>query len=248
MSSADIRGMFAGLPGAHGIIEAALNGQGRVMTDDSARPSSAAALAGDFLFLGGEPSEELVRRALNAENRAWIVQGSSAFLALVQAQRSGTWSERIAFEPHRQPEDAHLTALLANLPQGVTLVPIGAAEMAFCRKTPWAADFVSQFTEDESAAAFFVHGGDRIYIYPDNLNAKATLWLWQLRDLAVIGIGLLIAVLALTQLGLFLPMVLVAAYAFLSIHLDGLSVLDFLSFVVSFYLTEQQLFEWEEPA
>ena len=40
---------------------------------------------------------------------------------------------------------------------------------------------------------------------------------------------------------------LVAAYAFLSIHLDGLSVLDFLSFVVSFYLTEQQLFEWEDP-
>ena len=84
-------------------------------------------LAGDFLFFGGEPSEELVRRALNAGNRAWIVQGSSAFLALVQAQRSGTWSERIAFDPHRQPEDAHLTALLANLPQGVTLVPIGAA-------------------------------------------------------------------------------------------------------------------------
>ena len=60
--------------------------------------------------------------------------------------------------------------------------------------------------------------------------------------MAVIGIGLLIAVLALTQLGLFLPMVLVAAYAFLSIHLDGLSVLDFLSFVVSFYMTEQQIF------
>mgnify|MGYP000658275470 FL=1 len=47
--------------------------------------------------------------------------------------------------------------------------------------------------------------------------------------------------------GLFLPMVLVAAYAFLSIHLDGLSVLDFLSFVVSFYITEQQIFEWEDP-
>ena len=101
--------------------------------------------------------------------------------------------------------------------------------------------------EDFCGGAFFVHGGDRIYIYPDNLNAKATLWLWQLRDLAVIGIGLLIAGLALTQLGLFLPMVLVAAYAFLSIHLDGLSVLDFLSFVVSFYITEQQIFEWEDP-
>ena len=102
-------------------------------------------------------------------------------------------------------------------------------------------------SEEEPAAAHFLFGGDLIYSYPDNLNAKATLWLWQLRDLAVIGIGLLIAVLALTQLGLFLPMVLVAAYAFLSIHLDGLSVLDFLSFVVSFYITEQQIFEWEDP-
>ena len=54
MSGADIRGMFAGMPGAHGIIEAALNGQGRVMTDDAAHPSSAAVLAGDFLFFGGE--------------------------------------------------------------------------------------------------------------------------------------------------------------------------------------------------
>ena len=64
----------------------------------------------------------------------------------------------------------------------------------------------------------------------------------------MIGIGLLIAVLALTQLIFFLPMVLVATYAFLSIHLDGLSVLDFLSFVVSFSITEQQFYEWEEPA
>ena len=181
MSSADIRGMFAGLPGAHGIIEAALNGQGLVMTDDSAHPSSAAVLAGDFLFFG-EPSEALVRRALNAENRAWIVQGSSAFLALVQAQRSGTWSERIAFDPCRQPEDAHLTALLANLPQGVTLVPIGAAEMAFCRKTPWAADFVNQFTEDEYARSglgvlvcadgAFVSGASSYVAYPGGIEVE----------------------------------------------------------------------------
>lgn len=53
--------------------------------------------------------------------------------------------------------------------------------------------------------------------------------------------------LAVTQLGFLLPLVLVATYAFLSIHLDGRSVLDFLSFVVSFYITEQQFFQWEEP-
>ena len=44
-----------------------------------------------------------------------------------------------------------------------------------------------------------------MYIYPDNLKAKAKLWLWELKDVAVIGIGLLLSVLALTQgAGMFL--------------------------------------------
>ena len=38
-----------------------------------------------------------------------------------------------------------------------------------------------------------------MFIYPDNLRAKAKLWLWELRDVAVIGIGLILSVLALTQ-------------------------------------------------
>ena len=53
-----------------------------------------------------------------------------------------------------------------------------------------------------------------MYIYPDNLKSKATLWLWALRDLAIIGIGSLISVFALSQLGFFVPIVLTAAYAF----------------------------------
>lgn len=35
-----------------------------------------------------------------------------------------------------------------------------------------------------------------MYIYPDNLSAKATLWLWELRDIGIIGVGLLLSVLA----------------------------------------------------
>ena len=31
-----------------------------------------------------------------------------------------------------------------------------------------------------------------MYIYPDNLKSKATLWLWELRDIGIIGIGCLI--------------------------------------------------------
>ena len=57
-----------------------------------------------------------------------------------------------------------------------------------------------------------------MYIYPDNLSAKATLWLWELRDIGIIGVGLLLSVLALTQTGIALPLVLTAVFAFLTIR------------------------------
>ena len=49
-----------------------------------------------------------------------------------------------------------------------------------------------------------------MYIYPDHLRAKATLWLWQLRDIGIIGVALLLSVLAISQLGLALPIVMTA--------------------------------------
>ena len=33
-----------------------------------------------------------------------------------------------------------------------------------------------------------------MYIYPDNLKAKATMWLWSLKDLAIVGIIILFSV------------------------------------------------------
>ena len=41
-----------------------------------------------------------------------------------------------------------------------------------------------------------------MYIYPDHLKAKATMWLWQLRDLTIVGVGVLLSVLAITQTGI----------------------------------------------
>ena len=38
-----------------------------------------------------------------------------------------------------------------------------------------------------------------MYLYHENLTARPMLWLWTLRDVAFIGIGLLLSVLALTQ-------------------------------------------------
>ena len=83
-----------------------------------------------------------------------------------------------------------------------------------------------------------------MYIYPDNLRAKATLWLWALRDIGVIGAGALLSVFAMAQLGLILPIVVTAAYGFLSIRFDETSILDFIKYACAFFITKKQLYEW----
>ena len=84
------------------------------------------------------------------------------------------------------------------------------------------------------------------YIYPQNLKSQARLWLWNLRDVAVIGVAMIISVLALAQLKLYLPMALTFAFAFLTIRSDESSVLDFIIRAVRYFLTVQQYYEWKE--
>ena len=78
------------------------------------------------------------------------------------------------------------------------------------------------------------------------MTAKATLWLWELKDIAVIGIALIISMLAITKAGLVFPLVIAAVYAFLSIRFDGVSILDFIRFAVSFVIIKPQHYEWRE--
>ena len=83
-----------------------------------------------------------------------------------------------------------------------------------------------------------------MYIYPDHLRAKATLWLWQLKDIGIIGVAALLSVLAISQLGLWPPIVLTAVYAFLSIRLEDTSILDFIKYACAFFILKQQFYEW----
>jgi len=78
------------------------------------------------------------------------------------------------------------------------------------------------------------------------LKAKATLWLWELRDVAVIGIGFLFSVLALANGAGMLLMILTVLYAFLSIRMEGASILDFLRYALCFLFLKQQYFEWRK--
>ncbi len=83
-----------------------------------------------------------------------------------------------------------------------------------------------------------------MYMYPDNLKAKATLWLWELRDIGIIGIGLLVSVFTLTQLGNMILIVITAVYAFLSIRFEDTSIMDFIRYACAFFIFKQQMYEW----
>ncbi len=70
-----------------------------------------------------------------------------------------------------------------------------------------------------------------MYIYPENLKAKAKLWLWELKDVGIIGGALLLSVFALARMGIFMSLLCTAVFAFLTIRMDGTSVLDFLCYI-----------------
>lgn len=82
------------------------------------------------------------------------------------------------------------------------------------------------------------------YIYPENLKATANLWLWSIKDFVIIGVGVLLAVLLLVHSKQLMPAVIVMSYAFLTIRLDDMTILDFLKYAVRFFISTQQYFEW----
>lgn len=83
-----------------------------------------------------------------------------------------------------------------------------------------------------------------MYIYPDNLKAAPTLFLWRVKDLAVIGIGALISIFAMVQMGFSVPLAVTLAYAFLAIRFDDTSILDFIKYAARYFFVEQQEFRW----
>lgn len=57
------------------------------------------------------------------------------------------------------------------------------------------------------------------YLYPQNLKATANLWLWSLRDFAIMSIALLLSILILAQTRIIVPLAVTLCFGFLSIRL-----------------------------
>ena len=86
----------------------------------------------------------------------------------------------------------------------------------------------------------------RTYLYPQNLKATANIWLWGLRDFAILAVATLISVLIFVNTLFYVPIVLVLIFAFMTIRLEDITVMDFLRYAVKFFITTQQFFEWRQ--
>ena len=83
-----------------------------------------------------------------------------------------------------------------------------------------------------------------LYLYPQNLKAKANLWLWGLRDFVIICVASLLSVVILVHAGVLLPAAMTMCYAFLTIRADDMTVIDYLRYAVRYFITTQQYYEW----
>mgnify|MGYP007059166174 CR=1 FL=1 len=58
------------------------------------------------------------------------------------------------------------------------------------------------------------------YLYPQNLKATANLWLWSLRDFAIMSIALLLSILILAQTRIIAPLAVTLCFGFSRQHSD----------------------------
>lgn len=82
------------------------------------------------------------------------------------------------------------------------------------------------------------------YLYPKNLKSKANLWLWGMKDFAVLCVAALVSVLALAGLKIYLPAVITLCYGFLTIRKDDATVLYYIRYAARYFITEQQTYKW----
>lgn len=82
------------------------------------------------------------------------------------------------------------------------------------------------------------------YLYPQNLNSTANLWLWSLKNFCILGIAALLSIVILVQTRIVIPAAVTLCYGFLTIQMDETTVLDFIKYAVRYFISTQQYYEW----
>lgn len=84
------------------------------------------------------------------------------------------------------------------------------------------------------------------YLYPQNLKATANMWLWSLRDFAIMSIAMLLSVLILANTRMVIPLAVTLCFGFLTIRLEETTVMDFIRYAIKYFISTQQEFYWAE--
>ena len=82
------------------------------------------------------------------------------------------------------------------------------------------------------------------YIYPQNLRAAVSLWLWSMRDFIILCVAGLLSVVAMVQFGWLLPAALTLCFGFLTIRHDEVTVLDYIRWALRYFISTQQIYYW----
>jgi len=83
------------------------------------------------------------------------------------------------------------------------------------------------------------------YYYPDNLASPAMCGFWSGTDACVIAGCAVVSVLLIAFFHLLIPLVCTAAYAFMRIQFDDITIYGYIAKVGSFLLSKQQRYYWE---
>ena len=84
----------------------------------------------------------------------------------------------------------------------------------------------------------------KTYLYPQNLKARANLWLWNLRDFLILCIAVLLSAVIFLNTGTVFPAAASLSYGFLTIRKGDTAVVDFIGYAARYFITGQQYFEW----
>lgn len=84
----------------------------------------------------------------------------------------------------------------------------------------------------------------RRYLYPQNLTAKANLWLWGMGDFLLLTIMVLLSVVAFVTLGWIAPAAVTLCFGFLTIRKEDRTILDYMKYAVRYLISSQQYYEW----
>ena len=125
-----VRPLFAGFPGLHGIVDAALEGtMGTVRADDASRPALVA-ITLDFHLLAGDPQTPLAEDVVRGLSPPWSVVTSSEhwepLLRRIWGDELQTRT-RVAFQPGEW-DRMHLSRFREALPEGFTLKRVTAGD------------------------------------------------------------------------------------------------------------------------